>query len=80
MKVLMGKVISTSMKNTVVVDVVLIKIHPLYKRRMRKNKKVLADTGNVSVVLGDRVKISETRPISKNKHFKVVEVIKNGSK
>ena len=80
MKILEGNVVSVSMKNTVVVDVVLIKIHPLYKRRMRRNKKVLADTANIPLVLGDRVRISETRPVSKNKHFKVMEVIKNGTK
>ena len=80
MKVLMGKVISIKMKNTVVVDVMRVKTHPVYKKRMRRNKNVLADTGAVPFALGDRVKIVETRPISKNKHFKVLEVIKNDSK
>lgn len=80
MRIFEGKVVSLSMKNTVAVEVLHLRPHPLYKRRLRKDRKILVDTRGFSVALGDRVKIAETRPISKNKHFKIVEVLKNGSK
>ena len=80
MKVLKGKIISLKMKDTAVVQVSKLRSHPLYKRRIRRDRTLLADLGGFSPVLEDRVKIVEVRPISKNKHFKIMEVLKNGSK
>lgn len=80
MKILEGKVVSLKMKNTAAVRVSRLRIHPLYKRRIRRDRTLLADLGDFSPALGDRVKVAETRPISKNKHFKITEVLKNGSK
>lgn len=77
MKVFNGQVISISLKgNTAVVDVERKSAHPLYKKVLRRNKKYKVDTAGIEVKLGDKVKITETRPISKQKYFKVSELIK----
>jgi small subunit ribosomal protein S17 len=75
-KTLSGKVISTSMQNTAVVEVTRRTPHPVYKKLLRKSKKYKVDTRNVNVNVGDEVVIVETRPISKEKHFAVAQVIK----
>ncbi|MEK7559080.1 MAG: 30S ribosomal protein S17 [Patescibacteria group bacterium] len=71
-----GKVVSLKMQNTAVVEITRRKIHPLYKRLLKRSKKYKVDTAGLTLNLGDRVKIVETRPISKNKYFKIMEVIK----
>jgi len=72
---MIGKVISTKMQKTVVVEVERISIHPLYKKRVRKTKKFKAHD-NLGVEVGNIVRIENTRPISKDKHFQVVEIVK----
>ena len=79
MKILRGKIVSLKMKNTAVVKISQMSVHPLYKRRVKKDRTLLVDIGGFSPVLEDWVKFGETRPISKNKHFKITEVLKNGS-
>lgn len=72
-KVLSGKVVSVGMKNTVVIEVERRIQHPMYKKLIKKNKKMLADTNNIELIVGDVVRIQETRPLSKNKNFRVIE-------
>lgn len=72
-KVLTGEVVSTKMHKTVAVEVMHIYRHPLYRKAMRKSKKFLAENVGIDLKVGDRVKIVETMPISKRKHFKVLE-------
>ena len=72
---MIGKVISTKMQKTAVVEVESISIHPLYKKRVRKTKKFKAHD-NLGVEVGNIVRIENTRPISKDKHFQVVEIVK----
>ncbi|GIW61271.1 MAG: 30S ribosomal protein S17 [Patescibacteria group bacterium] len=79
-KTLRGKVISTSMQNTAVVEVTRRTPHPVYKKLLTKSKKYKVDTRNVNVNVGDEVVIVETRPISKEKHFAVAQVIKKQGK
>lgn len=79
-KTLRGKVISTSMQNTAVVEVTRRTPHPVYKKLLTKSKKYKVDTKNVNVNVGDEVVIVETRPISKEKHFAVVQVLKKQGK
>lgn len=79
-KTIDGIIISTKMKKTVSVKVVRHVPHRLYKKLMKKSKKFLADTGELTVSMGDMVRIEATRPLSKNKHFKVVEVLGKGGK
>lgn len=75
-KSFIGTVVSTSNANTAVVKIARRVPHPLYRKLMERSKKVKADTREKTVSLGDTVKIAETRPLSKDKHFQVVEVIR----
>ena len=73
-----GNVVSNKMNKTVVVAVERSVIHPIYKKVLRRVTKLKAhDEGNVCKV-GDRVQLSETRPISKDKHWRVVRVMLKG--
>lgn len=74
-KVKTGKVISNKMQKTVVVEIVSIVVHPLYKKQMKRTKNIMAHD-ELGVNIGDIVKIAETKPFSKSVHFKTVEVIK----
>lgn len=75
MKPLIGTVTSTKMETTVTVEVTRIKIHPIYKKRVKVKKKFHVHD-EIGVKEGDRVRIQECRPISKTKKWKIVEVIK----
>ncbi len=71
-KVLQGVVVSTKMKDTVVVSINSFKKHPKYGKYIKKQNKIMAhDLGNTCKE-GEVVEIVETRPISKNKRFKVL--------
>lgn len=75
MKTISGKVVSTKMANTLVVEVRKQRLHPLYKKIIRRSKryKVHCDKGDVKT--GDTVAIKSCRPISKEKHYILVEKI-----
>lgn len=75
-KTLEGKIVSLKMNKTAVVEVTRKTPHPLYRKLMKKSKNIKADTGSFSLVVGQRVKISEVKPISKEKFFIVSEVLK----
>ena len=71
-RILTGKVVSTKMKDTVVVLVTRYRKHPKYGKFLVRSKRLKAhDKGN-TCVMGDTVLIKETRPISKDKNFIVV--------
>lgn len=73
-----GKVISDKMNKTVVVAVDRFVPHPFYRKFMRRVTKLKAhDEQNLSKV-GDRVKLIETKPISKEKHWRVVQILQRG--
>lgn len=72
-KILEGEVVSTKMEKTVVVRVERIFRHPLYKKVIRRHKKYKAHNEKFDLKEGDKVRIKETRPISKEKHFVVVK-------
>ena len=72
-KVLSGVVVSNKMKDTIVVKVDVFKKHPKYQKFIKRSKKFKAhDAGNTAQI-GDRVEIMQTRPISKDKHFRLIE-------
>ena len=71
-KVLSGIVVSTKMKDTIVVSVSRYVKHPKYGKYMNITKKFKAHDAGNTAVMGDKVDIVETRPISKDKHFKLV--------
>jgi small subunit ribosomal protein S17 len=70
-----GLVKSTKMQKTVVVKVESMVKHPLYKKLIKRSKKIKAHD-EIGVRTGDKVKIVETKPISKGVNFKVMEVVK----
>ncbi|MBU6370700.1 MAG: 30S ribosomal protein S17 [Patescibacteria group bacterium] len=71
-KMLHGTVVSTKMKDTIVVEISSFKKHPKYGKFIKREKKIMAhDAGNTAHV-GDSVEIVETRPISKNKRFAII--------
>ncbi len=72
-KILQGLVVSTKMINTIVVKVERKFRHPLYRKTIVKHKKYKAHNENPNIKEGDTVRIKETRPISKDKHFIVIE-------
>ncbi|WP_416208472.1 30S ribosomal protein S17 [Chloroflexus sp.] len=73
-----GRVVSDKMDKTVVVAVDYLKPHPLYRKIIRRTKKFHAhDEENVCKV-GDTVRIEETRPLSRTKRWRVVEILKRG--
>lgn len=78
-KILEGIIVSLKMQKTAIVSVSRKYSHPLYKKLIKKEKGISADTSTFSPNVGDRVKIVETKPISRTKHFKIMEVMKNGS-
>lgn len=74
-RVITGVVTSDSMDKTIVVAVERMKMHPLYKKRyIRTNKFKVHDENNEAKV-GDRVRAMETRPLSKDKHFRLTEIV-----
>ena len=75
MKILTGTVVSTKMQKTAVVKVDSFWKHPIYEKRVKKSKKYLAHD-KTGVKEGDKVRIGETRPISKRKKWAIIEVIK----
>ena len=72
---MIARVLSTKLQNTALVEVERMVEHPLYKKRIRRKKRYLVQD-DIGVKEGDKVSILETKPISKRKRFKVLEVIK----
>lgn len=79
-KILVGKVIKAKMQKTVVVQVERLVIHPLYKKTLRKYSKFKVHDEQGIAKEGDTVKIIETRPLSKEKRWAILEVIKEDKK
>ena len=75
-KELLGVVTSDKMQNTIVVKVESFSKHAAYKRTIRRVKKFKVHDEEKKAKIGDRVKIVETRPISKDKRWRLVEVLK----
>ncbi|MGE4357807.1 MAG: 30S ribosomal protein S17 [Candidatus Omnitrophota bacterium] len=79
-KVFIGKVVSAKMEKTVVVEVERKIIHPKYKRVIKKYSKFKAHDEKRIAKEGDIVKIIESRPLSKDKRWVVIEIINNKTK
>lgn len=71
-----GKIVSLKMQGTAVVEVVRIAPHKLYKKMLKRSKRYKANVGDLKLNLGDKVRIAEIRPLSKDKKFKILEVVK----
>lgn len=70
-----GTVVSDKMEKTITVLVESTKIHPIYKKRMKNSKKYKAHDEENVAKMGDFVRIQETKPYSKDKKTKLVEII-----
>ena len=74
-KIRTGYVVSDKMQKTIVVELEDRKPHALYGKTIRTNSKVKVHDENKIAGVGDLVRIAETRPLSKDKHFRLVEII-----
>ena len=74
-KVKIGRIVSNKMDKTIVVAVEDFVRHELYNKPVKRTKKFKAHDENNECRIGDRVKIMETRPLSKDKRFRLVEVV-----
>jgi small subunit ribosomal protein S17 len=74
-KVRVGRVISDKMEKTVVVEFQDLKSHPLYKKVLKHRVRFKAHDEQNQCKVGDLVRIAETRPISKEKRWRVVEIV-----
>ena len=73
---LVGEVVSTKMDKTIVVRIDRIKIHPKYKKRIKVSKKFKAHDEKNKAKVGDKVEITECRPLSKDKRWRLTKIIK----
>ncbi len=74
-KVRIGSVVSDKMDKTVVVAIETFVTHPIYKKQVKRTTKFKAHDENNECRVGDIVKIMETRPLSREKRWRVVEII-----
>ena len=74
-KTRVGKVVSDKMDKTIVVAVEDLVAHPLYKKIIKRTYKLKAHDENNECGIGDRVRVMETRPLSKDKRWRLVEII-----
>ena len=74
-KIRIGNVVSDKMDKTVVVAVETFITHPLYKKQLKKTTKFKAHDENNECGIGDVVRIMETRPLSKDKNWRVLNIV-----
>ena len=74
-KLRMGTVVSDKMDKTIVVKVERLRKHPMYKKYIKRSKKYKVHDQNNECNIGDTVRFMETRPISKDKSWKLVDII-----
>jgi small subunit ribosomal protein S17 len=74
-KTLTGTVVSINSKDTVKVSILRFVRHPIYEKALRRTHKLLVHNSGIALHVGDSVSIEACRPISKRKHFTVVEKV-----
>ena len=74
-KFLEGKVISDKMESTAIVEIINLVPHPLYKKIMKRRKKLVAHNPENKAKKGEVVRIVKTRPLSKTKRWRIVEIV-----
>ena len=79
-KVMTGTVVSNKMDKTIVVAVETSVKHPIYGKIVKKTYKLKAHDEENACQIGDKVKVMETRPLSKDKRWRVVEILEKGGK
>ena len=79
-KVYQGRVVSDKMDKTITVSIDTYKTHPVYGKRFKYSKKFYAKDDNNEAKVGDTVRIMETRPLSKLKRFRLIEIVEKAVK
>jgi small subunit ribosomal protein S17 len=74
-KTRVGKVVSDKMDKTIVVSIETNVRHPLYKKIIKRTMKLKAHDENNECSIGDRVRVMETRPLSREKRWRLVEIV-----
>ena len=74
-KVLQGRVVSNKMQKTIVVEIVQRKLHHLYKKYLSRTKKIKAHDEKNECGIGDTVRVVEARPLSKEKRWRLLEIV-----
>ncbi len=74
-KVFVGQVVSDKMTNTIVLQMDYVRRHPMYKKLIKRKKKIYAEN-NLKAKAGDTVRVQECRPLSKLKRFTTLEILK----
>lgn len=74
-QVLQGIVTSDKMDKTIVVEIMMRKLHPLYKKYLTRSKKVKAHDENNEAKIGDTVRVVECRPLSRDKRWRLAEIV-----
>jgi small subunit ribosomal protein S17 len=73
--VLQGIVTSDKMEKTIVVEIMMRKLHPLYKKYVTKSKTVKAHDEKNEARIGDTVRVEECRPLSRDKRWRLIEIV-----
>ncbi|MBD3296830.1 MAG: 30S ribosomal protein S17 [Candidatus Omnitrophica bacterium] len=79
-KSIIGTVVSDKMDKTVTISWETRKRHPLYKKFVKSHRKIKAHDEKNQASMGDLVKIQQTRPVSKEKSFRIIEILEKGQK
>ena len=74
-KVFQGRVVSNKMQKTIVVEVVQRKLHRLYKKYLTRTKRLKAHDEANACGIGDTVRVVESRPLSKDKRWRLLEIV-----
>ena len=78
-RVLAGTVVSDRMDKTIVVLVSSQKRHPMYEKYIRRSKRVKAHDADNACRIGDRVRVVESRPLSRDKRWRLLEILERSS-
>jgi small subunit ribosomal protein S17 len=74
-KVLTGRVVSNKMAKTIVVEIQTRRLHPLYKKYVKRTKRIKAHDEANTCGIGDLVRVTDCRPLSREKRWRLVEVV-----
>jgi len=72
---LVGRVVSNKMDKTIVVSIERVMMHSLYKKAVKRSKRVKSHDAKNECSIGDIVRIEETRPLSRDKRYRLIEIV-----
>lgn len=74
-QIMKGKVVSVAMEKTAVVEVTILRAHPVYKKRYRTTRRYYVHDENNECSVGDLIRMEETRPRSKKKRWRLLNIV-----